>query len=315
MRKTSLSAARNPLSQSRWCTILILLLVVIVAAKNLLDRSNSASIITPLLTTTTSATASRSIAPSFGTTAKACPAVDVTAPSAKQHLKSQSGEDVVLLKWFNGLCEGTYFEMGALDGVLFSNTYFFNRMLQWKGLLVELSPRNYAKLKVNRPEELAVVNAAVCDDQQLLHFYDGPTADSPVYGIWEFSAESFRERWWPGVTLQDTTEVTCRPLHEIMATDLMNGATTQQQLYYFDFMSLDCEGCELTAVQSIDWTNTAFGVILVESDRHNERKNLALRMFLQSLGYVYKDTVERSDWFVHPQFHLIYGHLLYPPKL
>jgi Methyltransferase FkbM domain len=206
-------------------------------------------------------------------------------------------------------CVSFFFEMGALNGVTYSNTYFFNRVLHWRGLLVELSPLSFELLKNNRRKELAVVHAAVFydhDDQHTaLHFYEG--RNGAVNGIWEFSSESFREQWWPGVQLKDTTPVNCRSLKEIMAKELpkTDGGN------YFDFGSLDCEGCEWTALQSIDWQRTAFGIFLVEANDHNPRKNLAIRTFLQSKGYSYKFIVERSDWFVHSDFDSIYGHLLY----
>ena len=39
--------------------------------------------------------------------------------------KSQSGEDKKLLTWFRGMKNGTYIELGGLDGVTFSNSYVF----------------------------------------------------------------------------------------------------------------------------------------------------------------------------------------------
>jgi hypothetical protein len=57
--------------------------------------------------------------------------------------KSQDKEDVQLLTWFNNLCGGRYVEMGGLDGVTFSNSYVFNKGLDWTGVLGEyrLLPR------------------------------------------------------------------------------------------------------------------------------------------------------------------------------
>lgn len=86
---------------------------------------------------------------------------------------------------------------------------------------------------------------------------------------------------------------------------------TPDNHHYFDFGSLDCEGCEWSALQSIDWHHTAFGVFVVEADEHNIRKNLSIRTFLESKGYVYLNNIERSDWFFHSDFHSIYGHLLH----
>merc|ERR1712032_1523451 len=92
-----------------------------------------------------------------------CSKIQVGSPKFKVFFKSQHEEDRVLLQWFNGLCSGTYLEMGALDGVTYSNSYFFNRVLNWTGLLVELGPHHFVRLKENRPHELAVVHAGVCD--------------------------------------------------------------------------------------------------------------------------------------------------------
>lgn len=53
------------------------------------------------------------------------------------YYKSQMAEDQKLMKWFGTLCGGI--EMGALDGVTFSNSYVFNKLLGYKGVLIELS--------------------------------------------------------------------------------------------------------------------------------------------------------------------------------
>jgi Methyltransferase FkbM domain len=254
----------------------------------------------------------------YQTTAKMCPKANLELPEVMQNLLSQEQEDVALLEWFNGLCGGTYFEMGALDGITFSNSYFFNKVLDWKGLLVELSPLSYAKLVLNRPHELATVHAAVCGDDgpRVLHYYDQPW-NGAVSGVWEFAAESFRATWWPGVTLADTTPIDCRPLHDIMDKEIPQTSLTtadEPRHFYFDFMSLDCEGCEFDALQSIDWTRTAFGIMVVESDRHNERKNIAVRSFLEDKGYVFKESRGSlgNNWFYNSQFHSIYHNLLHP---
>jgi hypothetical protein len=72
------------------------------------------------------------------TTAKSCPKITLSDPAIVPLFKSQDAEDKTLLKWFNGLCGGTYIEMGGLDGVTYSNSYVFNKSpLNWTGVLVE----------------------------------------------------------------------------------------------------------------------------------------------------------------------------------
>ena len=67
---------------------------------------------------------------------------------------------------------GIFVEMGALDGVLFSNTKFFEDARNWRGLLIEPNSVEFEKLSVNRPNAISV-NAAVCAQRQNVHFISG----------------------------------------------------------------------------------------------------------------------------------------------
>jgi hypothetical protein len=55
---------------------------------------------------------------------------------------------------------------------------------------------------------------------------------------------------------------------------------------YFDIFSLDVEGAEFEALASLDFSKAAFGIVLVEADEHNLRKNMAVRAILERNGYI-----------------------------
>ena len=57
--------------------------------------------------------------------------------------------DKKLLKYLD-YKDGSYVELGANDGVNQSNTYFFEKNLDWKGVLVEPIEKNFLKCKKNR---------------------------------------------------------------------------------------------------------------------------------------------------------------------
>lgn len=239
----------------------------------------------------------------FETESISCPKLSLTAKEIEQHFKSQFLEDHTLLQWFNGLCHGTYLEIGGLDGVKFSNSYFFNKApgMNWKGVLVELGPKNFAELQRNRPNEIATVHAAVCDEARTVHFVEIEN-EPEVSGVWEFASKSFRDdhRWWKDLKLEDMTPISCSPLKDILSSHV--GET-----YYFDFFSLDIEGGELAALQSLDFEKVGFGIILVECDGHNELKNLALRALLEDNGYRHLMDRDRSCWFYNHDFASIYN--------
>ena len=61
--------------------------------------------------------------------------------------KSQEGQD----KWandhvFHGMMRGTFVDLGCYDGVTYSNTWFFERVLNWTGVCVEPNPEVYPRI-------------------------------------------------------------------------------------------------------------------------------------------------------------------------
>jgi len=70
-------------------------------------------------------------------------------PKDKKVFYSQSQEDLGLfLKLFHKplRCGGTMLEMGALDGVLYSNSKFFEDALGWRTILLEANPNNAKRM-------------------------------------------------------------------------------------------------------------------------------------------------------------------------
>lgn len=224
---------------------------------------------------------------------------DINQSEFQNHSKSQFREDANLFPYFKGLCNGTYLELGAVDGIHFSNTYAFHKAMNWKGVLIELTPENAAKLKVNRPDELAVIHAAVCATQGKVHYVDVKFGKGVVSGVWEFSAPSFRSQWWGSLDLKNTTEIDCLPMQKILAN-------VQEHSFYADFFSLDVEGGELSVLESIDFSKAAFGIVIVEADEHSPFKNLRVRTLLASKGYDFMNHIANSDWFVNRQFSSFY---------
>jgi hypothetical protein len=142
-----------------------------------------------------------------------------------QNSKSQSGEDIhAFSMYFQGCAGGTYLEMGALDGVSFSNTLSFELDLGWRGILIEADPAQFQLLKQNRPANI-VINAAVCDTHRVVHFVDSgvPTCR----GIREFMDTKFLQlnhhHDWT------ETEILCMPLSEILELT---------RVHHIDFFSL-----------------------------------------------------------------------------
>lgn len=218
----------------------------------------------------------------------------------EEWFQSQDEEDKILLQWFHNMCNGTYLEIGGLDGVALSNSHVFHFGLDWKGVLVEASPTMYPQLVQNRPNEIATIHAGVCETERTLHYVENWATG----GFLEFTSAGFIDLWYKGEDIKNAIEITCQPLG-ILLRD------TVGPNFHFDFFSLDIEGSELSALRSIDFTSVSFGIILVEYNVHrDELRNMALRTILETNGYIFLYVKNRSYWFVNKDFESIYKHLV-----
>ena len=69
------------------------------------------------------------------------------AYTPEEQYKSQDGQDkLVNDRFFHGLTRGTFVDLGCYDGVTYSNTWFFERVLNWTGVCVEPNPEVYPRI-------------------------------------------------------------------------------------------------------------------------------------------------------------------------
>jgi hypothetical protein len=204
--------------------------------------------------------------------------------------KSQSEESQIIYERFfskpSPHRNGFFVEMGGLDGVLFSNSWFFEECLGWRGLLLEGNPANYNAMVLNRPHTTNL-HMAVCRKEQVVQFTVGGGA---IAGAMQTMAASFLQKWHH-TTQPRTVDVYCGPLaHQFCLLGIVE----------IDFFSLDIEGAELEAIASIDFTRVSIHVLVVEADEHNPDKNEAVRDILRRNDFeLFTDVVPRSDLFVN----------------
>lgn len=129
---------------------------------------------------------------------------------------------------------GTYIEMGALDGVTMSNTHYFDATLGWGGLLVEPNPRTFKSLAsgVRRKSRNHLINAAACSTEGTVPFVVGVKShEAPSSHIADATYE---------LSLQHnyTVAVRCARLDRLLA---------EVNITHVHFFSLDVQGLELQA--------------------------------------------------------------------
>ena len=105
---------------------------------------------------------------------------------------SQQGEDLLIYRNFINLPskDGIYLELGACDGLLYSNTMFFDKYLGFKGILIEPVTEFYNKLVKNRPNNYCYNNAISSNNSEVVMLVKGA-----VSGIKQNMSKTFIDKW------------------------------------------------------------------------------------------------------------------------
>jgi len=166
-------------------------------------------------------------------------------------------------------CNGVFLDIGANDGVTYSNSFFFEESLQWRGICVEPNPLTFEKLKKNRPDCINY-NIGAGEKPETLTFIKGGE-DGMLSGFKKSNIHIGRmeQEYKNGVAPKpEEIEVKVITIKEILNSNNIN---------YVDFMNLDCEGHELDVVKGMDFQNHFVKYILSE--------NPDVGHFLISKGY------------------------------
>lgn len=151
----------------------------------------------------------------------------------------QAGEDqIVYERYFQSRRNGIFLELGALDGVTYSNTKFFEDTMGWSGILIEPIPENYEACRRSRPRSL-VYNCIVSSNPDPMEIY----VNGAVSSVKAHTTEHHYNGWHRPQNAQ-TILVPCRRLD-----DILHGAGIQ----HIDFWSLDVEGAEYEVLKTMDW--------------------------------------------------------------
>jgi FkbM family methyltransferase len=148
---------------------------------------------------------------------------------------------------------GVFLEAGANDGYTWSNTYYLERWKGWSGVLVEPIPDLAAECRALRTRSQVVNCALVADDHKaptvMMTYADLGSLISHSEPALEARLDLIEPRRYE-------IEVPARTLTQVLAD-----AGVQRP----DFMSLDLEGHEPSAIQGLDLQRHGPDWILVET--------------------------------------------------
>jgi FkbM family methyltransferase len=219
-------------------------------------------------------------------------------PHHAQGFYSQNGQDQWLAQSvFYNRGNGSFVEIGAHDGVEFSNTYYFEKEKRWKGLCVEPVPSSYAKLKENR--KCTAVHAAISPTEGTIPFLEINVPDDRADGVMlsgiasKYASEHVDRIQREVAQFEGQANTINVPSYHLQTLLDQNRLNVQ-----IDYLSVDTEGSELDVLKTIDFSRTSISVISVE----NNYGDIEVRRFLESKGYRRVNRIGKDDFYFASDF-------------
>lgn len=189
-------------------------------------------------------------------------------------------DEYIYNTFFQNKKDGFFLEIGADDGLRFSNCAFFEKTLKWKGISIEARESAYQKLIKNR--SCICVNAVLSDTKKIAEFMEIEGYGVGLSGLVDKYNPQHVKRIFGAAR---------HPKHKnkkvvSVSTQCLNEILDEYKITHIDFLSIDTEGSELSILKTLDFNKYNIDVITIE-DNYEDPK--LMKFFLdRKYNYIKK---------------------------
>lgn len=177
---------------------------------------------------------------------------------------------------FHGKRNGVFIDVGAHDGISCSNSYFFEKNLNWTGICIEPIPEIFQRLQKNR--------ACICVEG-CAYNKEGKVNFTRMHGYCEMLSgidEEYNSQHKNRIESELTTMGGTKENLSVHSYTLDKLCKTHN-ITEVDYLSIDVEGSEMSVLQGIDWSSLNIDIIDIEVN-YKEDEEL-ITDFLNKQGY------------------------------
>lgn len=216
---------------------------------------------------------------------KKCDIFNINSNEVKFY--SQQDEDKYIIQYLlkKKINDGTYLEIGACDGLLYSNTKTLEEYFGFTGILIEPQPTFFNNLQKNRSiKNNELYNCAVSDSDEKYINFIGNNAEGGILS--NINTNLNKYNW-------DSYKVLNKKMKDILHNSKFD---------YIDFMIIDVEGSEFLLLKSIDFKYPIF-CIIIEAHSGEQIKNKIFGDYLKENGFTFKERQRGNEiWLNHNYF-------------
>lgn len=199
----------------------------------------------------------------------------------KHNYYAQFGEDKILYSLFDKSNIGACVEVGGYDGVLGSNTYFFEK-IGWNCLIIEPIPELCEKIKLNRSCDF--IQVAASDKEGISDFYIARGVET--LSIIETNKNHFDRIYKDGGSEIQQIKV---------KTNLLTKILKDHGYVEIDFLTLDVEGHEMSALRGLDFKEINIKILIIEDATFGKSNDV--KKFMKANSFIRFKRTGCNDWY------------------
>lgn len=188
---------------------------------------------------------------------------------------SQSRQDNIVDRLLQSKEGGFFLDIGANDGITFSNSLFFEKTRKWKGICIEPVPRFYDQLQKIR--SCITINACIADLEKTIEFIEVEGPANMLSGILSKESDEHYKRIKDAIK-KDGGSYKIYELETIKIDSILD----QYKINTIDYLSLDVEGYELEILKTINFDTYDIRTMTIENDNRENH----LYLYLKNKGYL-----------------------------
>lgn len=191
---------------------------------------------------------------------------------------------------FKNKKNGVFIDIGAHNGISLSNTYFFEKELNWSGICIEPNPKLYDTLCKNR-NSININGCAWCvNEKKMFRLIEGYS--EMLSGL----VDSYNKKHLERIERECIDKNSKYKDIEIQCYNI-NDLLIGNKITNIDLLSIDTEGSEYEILKCIDYNTINIGVIIVENNY--KVNNLD---FLKSNGYKLFTKIKIDDIYIKDNY-------------
>jgi len=193
---------------------------------------------------------------------------------------SQFNQDKIINTILENRKGGVFIDIGAYDGITFSNSYFFEKTNNWTGICFEPNPIVFQKL--SKVRNCTLINGGVSVKNDILTYkrFSGNQELEMLSGFSDFFSE---EQLLRIKNELDEEKNSNTEIIEVQ-THSLNDLLKKKQLSKIDYCSIDTEGGEFDILKTINFEDNYFATLSIE-DNYDSKEVIE---YMQSKGFEFQ---------------------------